>query len=253
MRPGPVTWTGVALWQVGGMKENAVQATKPQVVAVCHGIEVLQGPHLSRSMIASMGSGRYEGNEIAIGLALIPEGARILELGAGSGLVGAILARNVKPESILSIEANPNLIAPIQALHAHNGLSGTILVVHAVVMSDPKASAKVDFFVKGNFLGSSLIQRDGRMRKVSVPVLGYDALCTRYPHDTIMMDIEGGELDFLRHADLSHIKLLIAEMHRDVFGREGMRECRALLAQAGLIFSARHSQGGVHVFQRRAP
>ena len=44
-----------------------------------------------------------EAREIRAGLARIPERARILELGAGAGVVGAVLARNLAPAAMLSI------------------------------------------------------------------------------------------------------------------------------------------------------
>jgi FkbM family methyltransferase len=226
------------------------KAADVTVVAVCNGVEVLAAPHIGDGMISSMLVGRYEGTELSIGLAVIPQGARILEMGAGSGLVGAVLARNCNPKSVLSIEANPDLIASINALYLHNGLSDIISVMNKVVLTDPDAPSEIEFFVRGNFLGSSLIDSGRRTRAVTVPVLRYDALCEAYPHDTIMMDIEGGELTFLRHADLSKINLFIAEMHRDVYGREGLRECRSLLQRAGLTFCEAHSRRGVHVYQR---
>lgn len=222
----------------------------PHIVAVCHGIEVPTAPHLGRGMIASMAAGRYERNEMACGLAAIKPGARILELGAGSGLVGAVLARNCAPESILAIEANPDLIPHIAALYAHNRLTN-ISVRNAVVLTAPAAPRSITFHVTGNFLGSGLAAESARSRPVDVPVLRYGALKLAFPHDTIMMDIEGGELDFLRHADLTGIHSFIAEMHRDIFGRDGMRECRLLLERAGLTMADELSRAGVHVYQRR--
>jgi FkbM family methyltransferase len=221
------------------------------VVAVCHGIEVLNGPHLTRGMIAGMTAGRYEGDEIACGLAAIKPGARILEMGAGSGLVGAVLARNCAPQAMLSIEANPTLLPHINALYAHNGISGLISVQNAVVLTAPDAPATTEFHVLRNFLSSALLPHEGKSQAVAVPVLRYGDLKASFPHDTIMMDIEGGELDFLRHADLSGVEVIIAEMHRYVFGRDGLRECRQLLKRAGLRLNPDLSKGNVNVFQRQ--
>ncbi len=202
-------------------------------------------------MIAALNEGRYEGREIACGLAAIPDGARLLELGAGSGVVGAVLNRNLKLAATLSVEANPDLLPFIERLHRHNGLEAAITVKHGVVLSAPDAPEAVTFHVQGNFLGSSLQARPGkRTRQVQVPVLRYDELKKSFPHDAIMMDIEGGELDFLRHADLTGVRVFVAEMHRDVYGREGMQECRRLLEAGGLSFDGDLSRAGVHVYRR---
>ncbi|MEO6299367.1 MAG: FkbM family methyltransferase [Paracoccaceae bacterium] len=224
----------------------------PQVIAVCHGIEVPQAPHIGRRMIESMAAGRFERSEIDCGLAAIKPGARILEMGAGSGLVGAVLARNCAPLAMLSIEANPNLIPHITALYAHNNLTNLISVRNAVVLTAPETPKSVTFHITGNFLGSGLASESNKTCPVDVPVVRYADLTATFPHDTIMMDIEGGELDFLRHADLSGVHTFIAEMHRNIFGREGMRECRQLLAKAGLMMNAELSKSGVHVYQRQS-
>ena len=109
----------------------------------------------------------------------------------------------------------------------------------------------VPFFVNGNFLGSGLApQKPDRAQAVEVPVLHYTALKAAFPHDTIMMDIEGGELDFLRHADLCGVDTFIAEMHRAIYGRDGMAEIRGLLQAAGLAIDLSASKAGVHLYRR---
>lgn len=224
---------------------------EPEIVATCHGIEVLQAPMLSPRMIRSLNEGSYERREVACGLAAIPHGARLLELGAGAGVVGAILHRHLDCAATFSVEANPDLLPFIERLHRHNALGDGITVHHGVVLSDPEAPDHVTFNVTGNFLGSSLhLNPEKNTRQVEVPVLRYADLKTSFPHDAIMMDIEGGELDFLRHADLSGVNVFVAEMHRDVYGREGMRECRRLLEAGGLNFDENTSKAGVHVYRR---
>jgi len=232
----------------------ATDAGHLQIIATCHGIAVPAAPHLRKGMIAAMQTGGYERHEIAIGMAAIRPGARVLELGAGSGVVGAILARHCQTAAMLSVEANPHLISHITALHAHNGLSDRIDLRHAVVLTAPDAPDHVTFFVNGNFLGSGLTaQKAERAQPVDVPVLRYADLKAQFPHDTIMMDIEGGELDFLRHADLTGVDTFIAEMHRGVYGREGMAEIRRLLQAAGLVIDTDLSKAGVHLYRRGGP
>ena len=222
-----------------------------QVVANYHGIEVLQAPMLSPGMIRSLNEGTYERREVACGLAAIPKGARLLELGAGAGVVGSVLHRNLACTATFCVEANPDLVPFIERVHRHNALGENITVHHAVVLSDPAAPNFVTFNVAGNFLGSSLHANPNKnTRQVQVPVLRYDVLKKNFPHDAIMMDIEGGELDFLRHADLSGVNVLITEMHRDIYGREGMRECRRLLEAKGMAFDESSSKVGVHVYLR---
>jgi FkbM family methyltransferase len=232
-------------------QDRTMPVDETLIVATVHGVEIPAAPFFGPGKIAALNSGRYERHEVACGLAAIPPGARILELGAGSGVVGAVLARNCKPAAVLSVEANPDLLAHIERLYRHNGLTDTISVRHGAILSAPNAPATVEFFISRNFLGSGLRPgNNGRRRAVQVPVVRYQELKAAFPHDTIMMDIEGAELDFLRHADLTGVNVIVAEMHRRIFGREGMRECRRLLQAAGLRLDVALSKARVHVYRR---
>ncbi|MBL4928330.1 FkbM family methyltransferase [Fuscibacter oryzae] len=235
------------------MTNTADAPTETRIVATIHGVQVPQSPHFGPAMVQSITDGRYERGEIETGLSAIPEGARILEMGTGSGIVGAVMALNRKPTAMLSVEANPNLLPQISALYQQNGLQDSITLRHGVVFSQPNPPAMVEFFVAGNFLGSGLFRPEDKKRTaVQVPVIPYDTLKAAFPHDVLMMDIEGAELDFLRHADLSGVTLFLAEFHRDIYGREGMRECRHLLDKAGFVIDDTLSRAGVHVWRRRA-
>ncbi len=245
--------SGTQIRIVIGKGGGEMTAVSENVVTTTFGVEVLAAPHLSPRMIESMTNGKYEGNEIACGLAAIPKGARILELGAGAGVVGAILARNIEGATILSVEANPTLIDHIAALHAHNGLGDKIAVRHGVVLCNADAPDAIEFFVRGNFLGSGLAQGNHpRAKGTSVPVIRYNDLKRDFPHDTIMMDIEGGELDFLRDADLTGVDRIVAEFHRGIYGVPGMRQCKQALRGKGFEMNDELSKGTVKVWERRA-
>lgn len=232
---------------------DTAQPLSGGIVATYMGVRVPAAPHLGPGMIAAMAEGRYERMEVQLALRHVPPGSRILELGAGSGVAGAAVALGTRSAAMLTVEANPNLLPHIRALYAENGLDRTITLRHGVVASDPDAPATMDFHVRGNFLASSLATPDiGRFTTVAVPVIPYAALKRDFPHDVLLMDIEGAERDFLRHADLSGVTLLIAEFHRGVFGREGMRECRAVLTAQGFAQDVEASGSGVHVWRRVA-
>jgi FkbM family methyltransferase len=232
-------------------KEREMTGDGRTIVAVCHGIEVPEAPHIGPRMIRAMNEGRFERSEIGAALAVIRPGARVLELGAGSGLVGAIIAHRCGAGKVLSVEANPHLIAHIRALHDHNGLTDRIEVRHGVVDAGPEAPASVEFFLAGNFLGSGLTAaRPEKARPVRVPVLRYAEVKAGFPHDTIMMDIEGGEREFLAAADLSGVDTVILEVHRGIYGRDGMRDIRRSFAREGLVMDVARSRPGVHVYLR---
>ncbi|MCF1708455.1 FkbM family methyltransferase [Tabrizicola sp. J26] len=233
--------------------EQMGTAEPPQVVATFHGVTIPAAPHLTPRMIRSMDEGRYERPEVMSALATITTEDRVLEFGAGSGAVGAAIALNCQPKALLSFEANPDLVPHARSLHQLNGLSDRMELRHGVVLSDPDAPSGIEFLVRGNFLGSGLELARGveKARRVPVPVWRYADVKREFPHEVIVMDIEGGELAFLRHADLTGVRLVLLELHPGLYGEVGMRGCRRALRRAGFEADRELSRRMVFVYRRK--
>lgn len=206
----------------------------PSHVAECHGVKVPDSPMLTPTRIERINTARYEGQEIAGALKVVREGDRVLELGAGIGVVGAVVAKNAKPAKVMSFEANPGLIDHIKALYKLNRLGNRIEVRNEVLISAPDAPPTMPFHIRNSYLGSSLIDSDSRATtKVDVPTSSYTQVHKDFAPDVLLIDIEGGELDFLRHASLDGVRAVVIEFHPEAYGKEGMRECKAILERAG--------------------
>ena len=204
------------------------------VAASFRGVQVPESPFLNATRIMRIKQERYERHEIAGALHAVRPSDRVLEMGAGLGIVGAVIAQEAQPEAILSFEANPNLIPHIRQLHALNGLESKIELRNEVVMSNPDRPERVDFFLQKSFLGSSLIKKpDRESTRVEVATTPFDAVCAAFRPSVLVLDIEGGEMDFLKHADLSGIRVIVIEFHPKVYGIKGMQECKAILRNAG--------------------
>jgi FkbM family methyltransferase len=235
-------------------QETKTGSDEPEIVACYHGVRVPAGPHLSAGMIRALADGRFEAEELRTARATIRPGDRVLELGAGSGAVGAAIALACRPAAILAFEPNPRLVPHARALYAANGLQGTISLRHGLVLAEPDAPAEVEFHLRGNFLGSGLALARGarRARTVQVPVTRHADLRRDFPHNVLLMDIEGAERDFLRHADLSGVRLVLMELHSGHYGRDGVQDCRRALRRAGLVRDDALSGRSVAVFRRGA-
>ena len=208
--------------------------TTASIAATCKGVRVPHSPFLTDTRIRRIDEARYEGDEIAGALAVVQSGDRVLEMGAGLGIVGAVTALNAKPAAILSFEANPDLIPHARALYAENKLDDVVELRNEVVISAPNRPDTVTFHIQNSFLGSSLIAKTTRKtRPVEVPTAGFDDLRDAFRPDVLIMDIEGGELDFLEHADLHGIRAVVIEFHPDVYGVQGAKACKNALRQAG--------------------
>jgi FkbM family methyltransferase len=206
----------------------------PEIFATLKKVEIIAAPHLKPNIKRLIRRGDYERPEIEFGLANLRPDDRIMEMGTGAGIVGSVFLKNVKNLTLNSYEANPDLIPHIRALYAHNGLD-TATVFNNLVVSGEGAPDSMDFEVRDNFLSSHL-SHDGKeedARTEAIPTKHYDEITRTYPHNVLVMDIEGGELDFLADADLSNVDLVMLELHPKVYGKKGRTKVISHLKQKG--------------------
>lgn len=223
------------------MADSRVQEVETHV-ATCLGVRVPESPFLNERRIERINAAEYEGQEIAGALHVVRKGDRILELGAGLGIVGAVVAHNGAPERVMSFEANPNLIPHIDALYQMNGLQDRISVTNRVLMPDADRPETASFFVSRSYLGSSLTDKANRAtEEIAVATQSLEETMRDLKPQVILMDIEGGELEVLRHADLTGVRAMVVEFHPESYGIPGMRTCKNILREAGFERIETHS------------
>lgn len=202
--------------------------------AECLGVHVPPSRFLHETRIQRINEARYEGQEIAGALHVVGPDDTVLEIGAGIGLVGAVIAANRHPRHVHAFEANPELIPAIKALYHLNRLEDRIAVRNQVLISAPDRPGSVPFFLHNSYLGSSLTDPgDKARRRVDIPTAGFAETCAALKPTVLVMDIEGGELDVLRDADLTPFRAIVVEFHPKVYGVDGMRACKQILREAG--------------------
>lgn len=210
------------------------QAIVPEIAATFHNVGVPHSPFLNEKRVERLNAGTYEGAEIKGALSIIKSTDRVLELGAGIGVVGAAVALNCKPKVMVSYEANMRLIPTIENLYQSNGLSKKIELRNRVLIAGPDRPETLTFYLKNSYLGSSLADSDKRATTpVEVITDSWDETLKEVKPTVLVMDIEGGELELLRHADLTGIRALVLEFHPGVYGKTGMREAKKILRDQG--------------------
>ncbi len=163
---------------------------------------------------------------------LNPDSA-VLELGGCLGVVACIANKMLKnPERHVVVEANPGLIRHLERNKTHTG--SAFAIEHCIVSNKPEQ----EFFLGDTILGSSA--RHKSPRKILVP--GKTVADLERAHqikfDTLIMDIEGAELDFLRENRdwLRQLNTVITEIHEhpDYLSEAEVTECKTILESAGL-------------------
>lgn len=159
--------------------------------------------------------------------------ATVLELGACLGVVSCVTNRLLNhPDRHVVVEANPALIPYIEKNRAHNRAG--FAIEQCMVSDEPNNT----FFIGDTILMSSNRRQSARPIQVPGKTIARIEAEHHLQFDTLIMDIEGGELAFLRQNRewLHHLRTVFMEVHphRDILSEAEVIECRNILADAGL-------------------
>jgi FkbM family methyltransferase len=195
----------------------SIQAHLHRVV-VLDGVRVRLSPRMGNDAIGFMISGDYEHPERrTLAYALSP-GDRVLELGTGIGYLSTYCARVVGSGNVHTYEANPLLRPLIDETYALNGVSPKVEICML-----GESAGQAEFHLTKSFWSSSPIQSRKSVRTLTVTVQPFNEAVRDFRPSFLIVDIEGGELDLMRYADLRGIDKLCIELHPYVIGPEKVR------------------------------
>lgn len=191
--------------------------------------------------------GNYEGGECAAARKWVRAGDRVLELGAGVGLVGSAIANIEGVERIVSIEANAGLMELIGETHRINGID-TVEMRNGVVAKD--AAPETPFYIRPHFWASSMDPDPAYSEKVNLPAYAMRDLMEEVRPTVIIADIEGGEIDAFDGLDLDGVRMVIIELHKSVYGIEGQRKILKYFDDQGFRAENEYLSGSVWILNR---
>lgn len=218
-------------------------------IIVTNGIKVPFVPRIITPKIERpMRNNRYEGGECATLRDILRAGDRVLELGAGIGLISSVAAQVKGIESVTAIEANPELIPVIEETYRLNDITTVELLNGVIVASQRKRSP---FYLRADFWASSM-EPDSRpyKKKKHLPCYNIQTMIEEKTPTVIVCDIEGGELGLFDEADLSGVRAVILEFHPKVYGAEAVEAITRDLESKGLIFQKPDKPSTVRCFIR---
>ncbi len=208
---------------------------------------------ISAEIVMGIAMNVYEKPEIdGLWRALRP-GDRIIELGAGLGVVTALAARATGPEGrILAYEANANLLRDTREFLERHGVTNVELR-HAVLVPTAVPGETRDFHVSRVFAVSSLVPHAGstRHKTVSVPAEGANDVIASFRPDVLICDIEGGEVDLIPAMDLTSLRAVVIEMHPKRVSADKLDGVRVSMERQGLIRDPEPMGGTVELFVRK--
>ena len=170
---------------------------------------------IQKTVRSMLFKGTYEAHECELVERVVRSGDRVLEIGAGIGLVSLVATRFCGEGHVFSYEANPDLESVIRKNYRLNGWTPDLTM--RAVTSDGR---DLPFFRSSNVVSSSVIDRNLTGDRIVVESLAINDLIDEHRPSIVIMDVEGSEVDLLSTADLSRVRILIVEMHPHIVGKE---------------------------------
>ena len=210
------------------------------------GIRLPLGPNISPRVTYEILTARYEIAERRILAACLEPSDRVLEIGAGIGLLSTFCAQRIGSDRVIAFEANPALIAVIRRTYALNGLNPDLR--NAILGAGGGTTA---FYVNRDFWSSSTVRRSASDKLVEVPNADFAETVRSFRPTFLVVDIEGGEFDLLMDASLDGIQKIAIELHERVIGPEKTETVRQRIRGAGFRVDEGLSSGQEQLLYRR--
>ena len=212
--------------------------------------------HLMNDAIRkSMQGERYEGHETFAVKRHIVEGDRVLELGAGVGYIAMQIANRIGGENLLTVEANPKMVPVVEKNLAANLIEG-VTVINAAVVPDSFTADHVTFHMTAAFWASSLnpalAKKWKSTKSIEVPAVKIGELMQEHKPSVVIMDIEGGEQGLFETPWPDHVRLLVIELHPQLYPDQVIKQIFDQMSATGLTYCPVGSRGQVVVFKRLA-
>ncbi len=200
-------------------------------------------PTASKSLFLLKG---YERAERDLLKAHLDRSHAVIELGGSVGVVACVTNKLLRdPLKHVVVEANPDLISVLTGNRDRNGCE-----FHVLNRALAYGKDSTTFYVDTNFLASSVQIETNRA--VQVPAVTLGGIIEEYGFDTcsLVCDIEGGELELVRHEPQvlqNHVSMIIVEIHWWRVGNEQGAEIVRTLERIG--FRCLHDKDGTYVFR----
>ncbi len=188
----------------------------------------IKHPAITPPIVKDIFFGVYESKEAELVTKKIAADDVVMEVGAGIGFLSALCAKVIGGEQVFTYEANPQLMDVIRQVHELNQVTPT---VSNVLLGE--GEGEQTFWLEKDYWASSLIQLSQDSTPIRVRQIDLNQEIRRVRPSFMILDIEGGEYEFLRHARLDPIRKMVIEVHPQALGYTRISEMLGWLFAAG--------------------
>lgn len=213
-----------------------------------HGINVPIGiKDVSPVIWHSLSDGSYEAKEAYQVPKCLQERDRILELGAGIGIITTLMAQ--VPEVVIwSFDANPATVELAKRVAEANGITNVVFAHGLLSAGSP---TKEVFYIREDFWMSSLTEHQGPyLFTIDLQSINIDKFLEQNNINVLVMDVEGAEYQILTDAKLGRIDRIILELHDHIYGLSGVGHIFDAMHQKGFAYDPRGSSGPCILFRK---
>lgn len=213
-----------------------------------HGITVpIQQDDVSPIIWKALVSGSYEAKEACYVTRAIKANDRVLELGAGIGIITALIARTPGVH-VWAFEANPDIVELASRVMEANHLDNVTLQQGILTAGGPHI---LRFYVRQDFWMSSLNKEQGPFEdEITITSGNVDSFIERHNINVLVMDIKSAEYDLLQGAVLNGVERIFLELHDHLYGLAGIRDITQALTSKGYAYDPRGSHGPCVLFSK---
>jgi FkbM family methyltransferase len=186
----------------------------------------------------------FEAKERLIAEAVLAPGDRVLEGGAGMGLVTITAARIVGDGNVASYEPTPDTYAILKENVALNAVA----VDCRNRALGPKPGV-MNFRVRRDLISSRGATRASG-DTIEVRVDGIAEALAETRANVLILDVEGKEVEIIDACPLEQIDLIIMEIHPAITGNEAMSRMIARILNAGFVWRRDLSHEAAMTFMR---
>ena len=217
----------------------------PKVVKI-KGVKIpILKDKLSQFLQVLIFMGFYEKEELKLVQHLLDRNDIVMELGTGLGLISSYCAKKIGSQRVFTYEANPALETYIRHTYRLNGVSPNLTMC---VLGE--RSGEQTFYVSKDFICSSTVLKNSQDRPVMVPVKSFNEEAYRINPTFLILDIEGGEYELLKFADLHTIEKIVIEVHPNAIGKKKVDFVMSQLKNAGFYQNKKLSLNRELVWER---
>lgn len=213
---------------------------------------LIQAPSdvITPTIAEALTTGTYEAEEARIVARSLKSRDRVLEIGSGLGFVSTLIARDDRVDSLIAVEADPRLAKRAASTLSLNSCVD-VEVINAVMAPEASTGDMAVFYQRPDFWMSSMFETDVAYdHVVNVPVLALNKLLRDRAITCIVCDIEGGEIELLKGADLASVDRVVVELHDHITGLSGVSDLFDIMRRKGFTYDPRCSEGTVVLFRQ---